>query len=159
MKFLERVSLRQRLIFWGVLLGPLIVLFTVGPMFWGFKPIPPETVFGCYRAPGAPSLRVGPGKIEIGEPERRSFTYVAEPDKEGYRLSVAPALNLRPRSDGGYAFHEERGIGYFWDLLAGVSGAPAKLKNPRDFGGRFAIVAGDGAEIIYARSTNPQACR
>ena len=159
MDFLEGVSLRQRVVFWGILLGPLIVLFTVGPFFWGFKPIPRTAVSGCYLAASAPWLLIGPDKIQIGELEQRSFRYVAEPDKEGYRLSVEPALNLSPLPDGRYAFREERGVGYYWDLLADPAGSPRKLRSPGGFGGRFAFIARDGTKIIYARSPDPRACR
>ena len=153
------VPIRARLIGWSLLLGPFVLLALLGFLFLRSEPIARASLLGCYEANGAPWLRIDADGIRIGEPEQRAFRFVAEPAKEGYQLSVQPALTLSPLADGRYVFRAERGIGYFWPLLTSSSDRPDAMRRPSDFGGRFRIIARDGAEEVYVRSSNPQACR
>lgn len=157
--FFAAVSLRGKLIGWGILLGPLIILVVLAQMFLRTEPIAPELVYGCYTAENAPWLEVEPGRILVGDAERHSFAYVVEPAKEGYRLSVSPAMALNPQPDGKYEFRIERGIGYFWPLLPISSDAPRDLRNPKDFGGRFSVTARDGRDVLYVRSSRAETCK
>jgi len=156
--FFEGASLRDRLIGWSIIGGPLLLLVLSGVLFLRAEPIERAAVLGCYTAAGAPSLEIKPDQIEIVETGRRTFDYLVEPDKQGYRLSVRPALGLAPDGNGQYVFQADRGIGYFWSLLTKASDSPKKLRHPRDFGGRFEVVASDGVVIIYTRSSHQSAC-
>ncbi len=158
--FFENAPPRDMLIGWSIVLGPLLVLAALGFFFLHPTPIAPELVQGCYVANGSPALSVQHGSIRIGEPERRTLTYVAEPNKVGYRLTVTPALSLRPAGVGRYAFvQDERGLGYFWPLLPKSSDDPRNMREPSDYGGRFQIIAWDGATITYNRSESSVACQ
>lgn len=157
--FFESVHLRDRLIGWSILVGPLVVLFALGLIFLKPTPIAPKTVLGCYVADGSPSLYVQRGSIRIGEPEHRSVSYIAEPTKEGYGLAVEPALSLRPAGAGKYAFAlDARGTGYFWPLLPKMSDDPRNLREPKDYGGRFQIIANDSSAVIYSRTSGTEKC-
>jgi hypothetical protein len=157
--FFTGVPLRAKVIGWGILLGPLVILVVLARIYPRPEPINPEQVYGCYTAVNAPWLKVEPGLIRVGDAERHSFTYVVEPAKEGYRLTVAPAMNLNRQSDGQYQFRLERGIGYFWPLLSTSSDAPRDLRSPNDFGGRFSVVASDGLDVQYVRTSRVDLCR
>ena len=113
---------------------------------------------GCYTAKGAPPLAIERDRIRIAEPEARTFQYVAEPDKTGYRLAVSPALGLEPNGTRGYAFVQQKGVGYFWTLLPELQSSYRKVRDPEDYGGRFEIVARDGVSVIYERSHTPERC-
>lgn len=157
--FFAGVPLRAKVVGWGIMLGPLIILVVLARVYLRPEPIAPEQVYGCYTAVNAPWLKVEPGLILVGDAERHSFTYVAEPAKEGYRLSVTPAMALNPQSDGQYQFQLERGIGYFWPLLSASSNAPRDLRTPKDFGGRFSVIARDGRDFRYVRSSRADRCQ
>jgi hypothetical protein len=157
--FFAGVPLRIKLIGWGILLGPLAILVVLARIYLRPEPISPELVYGCYTAQNAPWLKVEPDRIRVGDAERHSFTYVVEPAKEGYRISVAPAMALNPRSDGQYEFQLERGIGYFWPLLLASSDVPRDLRTPKDFGGRFSVIARDGRDFLYVRSSQADPCQ
>lgn len=73
-------------------------------------------------------------------------------------MVVRPALNLAPLPGGGYAFKEERGIGYFWSLLPRASDRSRDMRKPTDYGGRFQIVARDGQTIVYTRTDERNIC-
>lgn len=157
---LERVGAKDMLLGGSIIAAPLLVLATLGSVFLSPELIGLGTLMGCYVANGSPSLKVEPGLIHIGEPERRTFSYVAEPFKEGYHFAVRPALSLRPMGRDRYAFvRDQRGIGYFWPLLTTRSDDPGSLRQPKDFGGRFRIIASDGTAIVYTRTTAQHACR
>ena len=157
--FFEGVRLKDKLIGWSIIAVPFFALLALGFVFLRPNPIAPEAVMGCYVAEGSPSLDVQRGSIRIGEPERRTFSYIAEPNKIGYRLTVAPAISLRPAGGGRYAFvQDRRGIGYFWNLLPKVSDDRQKMRVPEDYGGRFQIIATDGIAVIYSRTDRTEAC-
>lgn len=138
-------------------MGPLLVLLVLGALFLRPDPIDPRTVWGCYRLEGAPPLSVKPDRIDILDGTGRSFSYLAEPSKEGYQLSVRPALRLERAANGQYDFKEARGIGYFWPLLTAFSDNPREVRSPDHFGGRISI-ASDGAPTIYVRSATHERC-
>ncbi|MFN6936370.1 MAG: hypothetical protein ACK4NZ_14615 [Tsuneonella sp.] len=142
----------------GIIFAPLAALVILGVVFLEPQPITPETVMGCYTAKGAPPLVIERDRIRIAEPEARTFHYLAEPDKTGYRLAVTPALGLEPSAAGKYAFVRQKGVGYFWTLLPELGSSYRKLRNPEDYGGRFEIVARDGVTMIYARSDMAERC-
>lgn len=155
----DNVPIRARLIGWSILLGPIILLMVMGFFFLKPEPIARAAVLGCYEAKGAPWLRIDGDRIVIGEPQQRALRFVVEPSKVGYQLSVEPALTLNPLSGRRYEFRSQRGSGYFWPLLSSSSDRPSSMRHPRDFGGRFQIIARDGVEIVYVRSSNSRACR
>lgn len=157
--FFAGVPLRAKLIDWGVLMGPLVILVVLARIYLRPEPIAAELVYGCYIAENAPWLKVEPGRIRVGDAERHSFAYVVEPAKEGYRFSVSPALALNPRPDGQYQFQNERGIGYFWPLLSRSSDVPRDLRSPKDFGGRFSVVSRGGLDVQYVRTSRVDLCR
>ena len=157
--FFADMPFRARLIGFSILLLPLALLFVLALLFLRPQPIQPELVLGCYTAGNAPWLKVEAGMILIGEKERRHFTYVAEPKKEGYVLTVSPAMALSRKPDGKYEFRVEQGIGYFWSLLGKSSDDPRDLRNPDDYGGRFVVVARDSQDIVYMRSSAAESCR
>ncbi|WP_371432825.1 hypothetical protein [Novosphingobium sp.] len=156
--FFAKVPFRAKLLGWGILLGPLLVLVLLARVFLRPEPMPSELVYGCYIADNAPWLEVEPGRIRVGDAERHAFAYVLEPAKEGYRLSVSPAMALNPQPNGRYEFRNERGIGYFWPLLPKSSDLPRDLRSPKDFGGRFSITARDSRDVLYVRSSRAEAC-
>lgn len=150
--FFSAASLRDKLLGWSIIVGPLILLAGLGMIFLRPSPISKNTVVGCYVAQGAPALEVSPEGIRIEEPQRRKFMYIAEPDKFGYRLVVHPAMSLRRHRSGEYLFAQDaRGTGYFWPLLTAYSDDPKEMRKPSDFGGRFEVIADDGRAIIYER--------
>lgn len=142
----------------GIIFGPLAILMVLGAVFLEPKPVAREIVLGCYVTNGAPTLVVERDLIRIREPDARTFTYVIEPDKTGYRLSVQPALNLERIAAGQYAFVQQRGVGYFWTLLPVSSSNRRTLHEPKDYGGRFEIVARSGETVTYARSGSAADC-
>lgn len=155
----DDVPLRARLIGWGILMGPLLLLVVLGMQLLRPAPMPRKAVLGCYRNSDAPWLRVEETKILIGDDTGRFFRFVAEPAKTGYRLAVQPAMTLHLGSDGLYHFESRRGVGYFWSLLTASSDRPRAMRSPDDFGGRFSLTADDGSERIYVRAPSLAACR
>lgn len=155
----EGVSLKVRVIFLSMTMGAILVPVLLIAIFAHPQPISRSSVMGCYAAPGAPSLDVGSTGITIMEPERRKFSYLVEPDKQGYRFNVRPALSLRPIGRGRYVFtRDERGIGYFWSLLPTKSDDPRNVRGPKDYGGRFQVIANDGTAIVFGRIANAAKC-
>lgn len=151
--FFDGTSLKDRLIGWGIIVIPMVAIVALGALFLRPTPISTGLVLGCYTASGAPSLEVRHASIRIDEPQDRTFTYVAEPAKVGYRLTVSPALSLRSTGAGRYVFaQDERGTGYFWPLLTSRSDDPQYVREPADFGGRFQLIADDRAPVIYTRT-------
>lgn len=147
----EGASSKEKLIGVSIIAVPLALLVALAFAFLHPDPIKRETVLGCYVAKGSPALDVQPDHIRIVG-SNRSFDYVAEPAKEGYRLSVRPSLSLRPVGVGRYAFiQDRRGIGYFWPLLTLKSDDPQSMREPNEYGGRFQIIAMDSQLIIYSR--------
>jgi hypothetical protein len=138
-------------------MGPLILRLILGALFLLPEPIDPSTVLGCYRLQGAPRLSVKPDRIDILDGTGRSFSYLAEPYKEGYRLSVRPALQLERAANGRYDFKEARGIGFFWPLLTATSDNPRQVRSSDRFGGRIRI-ASAGAPAIYVRAGSRESC-
>lgn len=150
--FFDGASPRDRLIGWSIILVPIMTLVALGAIFLRPTPISADAVLGCYTAIGAPSLDVRRDSIRIDEPQTRTFTYVAEPAKVGYRLTVAPAMSLRAKGSGRYLFvQDERGTGYFWPLLTTRSDDPQYMREPLDYGGRFQLIADDSEPVIYTR--------
>jgi hypothetical protein len=156
--FFDHISRKHLAAGVGIVLGPLAILLILGTIFLQPEPIARETVMGCYGATGAPTLVIERDLIRIREPEARTFEYVAEPDKTGYRLSVKPALGLEPVGARQYAFVQQRGTGYFWTLLPADSGTRSRLRKPEDYGGRFEVVARDGVTVTYTRSAAAGSC-
>ena len=135
--FFDGVRLRDKIIGWTILIGPLIGLFVAATIFLKSEPIDNQLVLGCYVADGFPPLDIQPKIIRIGQPDRRSFTYKAEPAKQGYRLAVSPALALALDDGGHQVFVPQKGAGSFWRLLS-VSG-DGPLRHPDQYGGRFQL--------------------
>lgn len=154
--FFEGAKTRDMIIGWGIIGVPIATLFVLGALFLKAEPISRQQVIGCYKALGAPNLHIRSDAIYIGDDRRGSFTYVAEPDKAGYHLSVSPALGLHPTSGGTYAFLPDRGIGYFWELLP--NGSASHMRAPGDYSGRFEIIAADGSAVIYSRADAATKC-
>jgi hypothetical protein len=155
---LQGVPLKARAIGLGIVLGPLVILVLLGAIFLRRAPIDPRLVWGCYVAEGAPALAIEADRIRVLDGTKRALSYVAEPGKEGYRLSVHPALQLKPSARGRYGFVQNPGTGYFWPLLTAGSDNPRSMRLPQDFGGRLGLVAADGTTVMYARSGNERAC-
>ena len=156
-EFFRTVPVRAKILGWTILMGPLILLLVLGVLFLRPDPIDPRAVLGCYRLEQAPPLSVRPDRIEILDGTGRSFSYLAGSDKQGYRLSVRPALLLARAADGRYEFKEARGIGYFWSLLTATSDNPCQMRSPDRFGGRISI-ASDRGSAIYVRSGSQDHC-
>jgi hypothetical protein len=156
-EFFRTVPIRAKILGWTVLVGPLILLLILGGLFLRPDPFDPRTVLGCYHLEEAPPLSVKPDRIEILDGTGRSFSYLVEPNKEGYRLSVRPALLLARAANGRYEFRGARGIGYFWPLLTATSEDPRQVRSPDRFGGRISI-ASDGESAIYVRSGSQEHC-
>lgn len=156
--FFRTVPVRAKIIGWAIVMGPIILLVILGTLFLRRDPIDPRTVWGCYHLEGAPPLSIKPDRINILDGTGRSFSYVAEPNKEGYRLSVRPALRLEPTAGGRYYFKEARGIGYFWPLLAAYSDNPSQVRTPDRFGGRISV-ASNGRSAVYVRTADNKRCR
>ena len=116
-----------------------------------------RTVWRCYRHGEAPPLLIKPDGIDILDGTGRSFSYLAESYKEGYQLSVRPALRLERAANDQYDFKEARGIGYFWPLLTATSDNPRQVRSPDRFGGRISV-ASNGAPAIYVRSASQEGC-
>lgn len=155
----DRVPAKDKLIGVGIIAIPIATLVLLAILFLKPIPINATSVAGCYEADGAPALEVQKDIIRIAEPAHPILKYVPEPAKLGYRLSVSPAFSLRPTGTGKYNFvADERGIGYFWPLLAKQSDDPANLRDPKDYSGRFQVIARDGTTITYHRSTSPNGC-
>ncbi len=157
-RFLDNIGRKDLAIGAGIIAAPLVVLVILGVVFLEPEPITPETVMGCYTAKGAPPLVIERDRIRLAEPEARTFHYVAEPDKTGYRLAVTPALGLEPSPAGEYAFVRQKGVGYFWTLLPELGSSYRNLRTPEGYGGRFEIVARDGVTVIYERSDTAARC-
>ena len=156
---LDKVGPKDQLIGWGIIGLPIAILFALGLLFLRPIPISTNMITGCYEAAGAPALNVQGTMIQIMEPERRILGFVAEPAKQGYRLTVSPALSLRQSGVGKYAFvADERGDGYFWPLLPNNSDDLGSMREPKDYGGRFQVIARDGVPIIYRKSNRGNAC-
>ena len=113
----DDVPLKDKVIGWSIIGLPLATLAVLGLIFLRPDPIDKKLVEGCYVADNSPSLDIQRDQILIIGDAQHAFRYEAEPFKEGYHLLVSPALNLAPLPNGGYAFQERRGIGYFWSLL------------------------------------------
>lgn len=154
--FFEGARARDMVIGWGIIGVPLAMLIVLGAIALKPDPISRQQVLGCYTAAGAPTLRIRPDAIYIVYDRQRSFNYVAEPYKAGYHLAVAPALGLHPTSPGRYVFAQDRGVGYFWELLP-KSGA-SRMRAPGDYSGSFEIIAADGASIVYSRARGESGC-
>lgn len=155
----QDVPLRAKVIGWGIIVIPLATLALLGAIFLHPDPIDQRLVWGCYTADNAPDLAVQADTIRILDGTHRTLSYVAEPYKEGYRLTVRPALQLKPSSDGRFMFVQSTGTGYYWPLLTRGSDNPRKVRSPNDFGGRFSLITADGTRAIYLRSGDRERCR
>lgn len=155
--FFQTIPFRAKALGWTILIGPLFLLVIVGALFLHPEPIDPRTVWGCYRLEGAPPILVKPDRIAILDGTGRSFSYLVEPYKEGYRISVRPALRLERVADGRYNFREVRGSGYFWPLLTATSDNPRHVRTPDNFGGKISV-ASHGIQTIYVRSAIQADC-
>jgi hypothetical protein len=152
-EFFEKIRPRDKLIGWSIIFVPILGLAAFGMIFLRPIPISAELVMGCYTAKGSPSLDVRRGSIRIDEPQHRAFSYVAEPAKVGYHLTVSPAISLRSAGSERYVFaQDERGEGYFWPLLTTRSDDPRYMRKPTEYGGRFQLIADNGKSIIYTRT-------
>ncbi|QUT04239.1 hypothetical protein KFK14_14205 [Sphingobium phenoxybenzoativorans] len=151
------VPFRAKIIGGAIIVVPLATLALLGAIFLRPAPIEQRLVWGCYTADNAPPISVEESKIRIVDGTRRSLSYIAEPCKEGYRLTVHPALILKASEGGRYSFEQGRGIGYFWPLLSEASDNPRKVHSPEDFGGRIDIAA-EGRSAIYVRSKDGNNC-
>jgi hypothetical protein len=141
---------------WSIIGVPLAALVVLGMIFLRPEPISRQLVMGCYVAGRAPDLAIKSDRIAILDESGRFFTYIAEPYKAGYHLTVQPALGLRREATGGYSFVQTRGIGFFWELLPK---APAKrMRAPDQYSGRFEIIADDGTSVVYERSNSSDHC-
>jgi hypothetical protein len=154
--FFEGARARDLVIGWGIIGVPIATLIVLGAVFLKPEPIPREQVFGCYIAMGAPSLRIRSDAIYIGDDRQGSFTYIAEPYKAGYHLTVSPALGLHPTKDGRYVFFPDRGIGYLWELLP--KGTASRMRVPDDYSGRFEVIAANGTSVVYSRNGAAARC-
>lgn len=154
--FFEGARARDMMIGWGIIMVPLVTLLVLGAILLKPEPLSRQTVIGCYTAAGAPTLRIRSNGIYVGNDHQPSFTYIAEPSKAGYQITVSPALGLHPISTGKYAFSPDRGIGYFWELLP--RGAASHMRAPGDYSGRFEIIAADGTSVVYSRADLATKC-
>lgn len=154
----DDVPFKAQVIGWSIIGVPLATLAVLGFVFLRPDPIDKQLVEGCYVADGSPSLDIQRDLIRIIGDAQHSFRYEAEPFKEGYHLVVRPALNLAPLPSGGYAFQQERGIGYFWSLLPRTGDRTRDVRKPTDYGGRFQVIARDGQTVIYTRTDRRNAC-
>lgn len=154
--FFEGARAQDMMIGWGIIGVPLAALLLFGAIFLKPEPLSRQRVIGCYTAAGAPTLRIRPDAIYVGNDRRASFTYIAEPSKAGYQLTVSPALGLHPISNGKYAFSPDRGIGYYWELLP--KGAASHMRAPGNYSGRFEIIAADGTSVVYRRADPAAKC-
>lgn len=157
--FFQDIPFRAKVVGWGILVIPFAALSLLGAIFLRPDPIDQRLVWGCYIAKNAPDLAIQADLIRIFDGTGRTLSYVAEPAKEGYRLTVRPALQLKPSAEGPYMFVQNRGTGYFWPLLATGSDNPRKVRSPKDFGGRLSLIAADGTPAIYVRSGDATSCR
>lgn len=151
------VPLRAKIIGWAIIVVPLATIALLGAIFLRPIPIEQKLVWGCYIANDAPPFAVEESTIRILDGTRQSLSYIAEPYKEGYRLTVHPALILKASEGGRYRFEQGRGIAYYWPLLAKSSDNPRKMRSPEDFGGRI-DVATEGRSVIYVRSKDRKIC-
>ena len=156
--FFSSIPFKDAVIGWGIIVIPLVTLFALAMIFLRPQPIDRAAVLGCYVAQGAPALDVTMDAIRIDAPPWQKFTYTVEPFKEGYQFTVEPALNLHPTDNGKYSWFLEKGIGYFWTLLPKNSNDSRMMDSPKDYGGRFQVIASDGASVIFKRTLNVEAC-
>ncbi|MET0362652.1 MAG: hypothetical protein ABW048_12975 [Sphingobium sp.] len=150
------VPFRAKIIGGAIIAVPLATLALLGAAFLRPTPIEQSLVWGCYTASDAAPIAVEESTIRIIDGTGRSLSYVAEPYKEGYRLTVHPALILKA-SGARYSFEQSRGTGYYWPLLSENSDNPRKVREPKDFGGRIDIAAEDRT-AIYVRSKDGKSC-
>lgn len=151
------VPFKAKIIGGAIIAVPLATLALLGAVFLRPTPIEQRLIWGCYTASNAPPISVEEGTIRIIDGTDRSLSYIAEPYKEGYRLTVRPALILKASTAGRYSFEYGRGIGYYWPLLSETSDNPRKVREPKDFGGRMDIAA-EGRSAIYVRSKDGKSC-
>ena len=156
-EFFRAVPLRAKIIGGGIIMLPFATIFALGAFFLRPDPIDERVVWGCYVLDGAPPLLIEADAIRILDGTGRSLSYVAEPYKEGYRISVSPALQLQLVATRRYGFKEVRGTGYFWPLLTAYSENPRRLRSPENFGGRISVAA-NGTSAVYVRSGDSQRC-
>jgi hypothetical protein len=156
-EFFRAIPLRSKIIGGGIIMLPLATLFAFGAFFLQPDPLDQRVVWGCYVLDGAPPLLIEADAIRIFDGTGRSLSYIAEPYKEGYRLSVRPALQLQLVATKRYEFRQARGIGYFWPLLTAYSDDPRRLRSPENFGGRVSVAA-NGTSAVYVRSGDSQRC-
>lgn len=156
--FFQNVPLKAKVIGWGIIVIPIAALLLLGAIFARPEPIDQRLVWGCYVAYDAPPLEIREDVINIIEPARRTFNYVAEPSKASYQLNVRPALRLKRHTTGRYAFSPSPGIGFFWPLLPAPGKNRDRVRHPKEYAGRIEVAA-DGAGVIYSRTSDVGACR
>jgi hypothetical protein len=152
------VPLKAKVVGWAIIFIPLFALVFLGAMFLRPEPIAQRLVWGCYVADDAPPLDIRKDAIYIIEPARRSLSYVAEPSKTSYQLSVRPALLLTRELSGRYAFVPTRGDGFFWPLLPAPGKNRDRVRHPEEFAGLIRIAADVGG-VVYSRTRDADACR
>ncbi|MBB5985402.1 hypothetical protein [Sphingobium lignivorans] len=152
------VPLKAKVIGWGIIFIPLATLVLLGAIFLRPEAIDQRLVWGCYVARDAPPLDIREDAIYIIEPARRRFSYVAEPSKTSYQLNVRPALLLKREPTGRYAFASTQGTGFFWPLLPALGNNRDRVRHPQEFAGRIQVAA-DGADVVYSRTSDADACR
>lgn len=153
----QDVPLKAKVIGLGIIFIPLVALVLLSTIFLHPEPIARRSVWGCYVADNAPPLDIRKNAIYIIEPARRTLSYVAEPSKTSYQLSVRPALLLTREPSGRYAFYPTRGDGLFWPLLPAPGKNRDRVRHPEEFAGLIQIAA-DGGGVVYSRTENAEAC-
>ncbi|MBB5687682.1 hypothetical protein [Sphingobium boeckii] len=154
----QDVPLKAKVVGWGIIFIPLVVLLLLAAIFLRPEPINQRLVWGCYVAANAPPLDIREDAIYIIEPARRKFSYIAEPSKTSYQLNVRPALLLKRMPTGHYQFLSTRGIGFFWPLLPAPGKNRDRMRHPEEYAGRIQIAA-DGGGVVYSRKSDADACR
>ena len=152
------VPLKAKVIGWGIIVIPLAVFAILAATFLRPEPFNQRLVWGCYVADNAPALDIRKDAIHVIEPARRTFSYIAEPSKTSFQLTVRPALLLTREPAGHYEFSSTRGIGFFWPLLPVPGKNRDRVRHPSEYAGRIEVAAAEGA-VIYTRTSKVDACR
>ena len=150
---LDGASFRARFAFFAIVLGPLIALGLIFAISVKPAPLPKSALLGCYvtSPPGlAPPIYIDHQAILIGASNNKSLEYSIV-NLRGYVLEVGPGNLVVPVDNNKYEFDNNDSFARYWRL--GWSRATD------GFDGNIAIVANNGVEIVYRRTSDPNDCK
>jgi hypothetical protein len=158
--FFEGISLRTRIAWFAILLGPLVALGVIFALSTKPSHFPKLALFGCYLTELAglsPPIYIDTNAVRVRSDKGWAIKYSIV-NYRGYFLEVGAGSLLKRAGENKYAFDNTSPEERTWRLGPSQGTKDTGLSDVKDFDGSIAMVANDGTQIVYRRSNNPNKC-